>query len=100
MIAIAGLLAFVAWWLKTWRSERLRPALIFLTEHVSGLCQRTASWHSNDCDPPTDAATTSAVGPSLFASQTLWWTSLKFWRDATPALVKPLPVLLSRIPTL
>jgi hypothetical protein len=37
IISIAGLLAFAAWWLKTWRGERLRPALIFATEHVFGL---------------------------------------------------------------
>jgi hypothetical protein len=61
----------------------------------------------------------SDADPSLFASQMLWWTSLIFWRpipvprfdirrlscwhgswDATPAPVKPLPALLSRIPTL
>jgi hypothetical protein len=36
LAAIAGLLVFAAWWLKTWRSERLRPALIFVTEHVFG----------------------------------------------------------------
>jgi hypothetical protein len=34
MIGVAGLLKLTAWWLKTWRGERLRPALIFLTEHV------------------------------------------------------------------
>jgi hypothetical protein len=34
VMAVAGLLAFAAWWLKTSRSERLRPALILLTEHV------------------------------------------------------------------
>jgi hypothetical protein len=33
IVAGAVLLKFVAWWLKTWRSERLRPALLFLTEH-------------------------------------------------------------------
>jgi peptidoglycan/LPS O-acetylase OafA/YrhL len=27
IVAAALLLKFVAWWLKTWRSERLRPAL-------------------------------------------------------------------------
>jgi hypothetical protein len=37
MMAIAGLLVFVAWWLSTWRGERLRPALIFLTEHAPWL---------------------------------------------------------------
>jgi hypothetical protein len=34
MIAIGGLLTFVAWWLRTWRNERLRPALVFLAGHV------------------------------------------------------------------
>ena len=34
MLRLAGLLALLAWWLKTWRSERLRPALVFLIEHV------------------------------------------------------------------
>jgi hypothetical protein len=29
MMAMAGILAFAAWWLKTWRGERLRPALVF-----------------------------------------------------------------------
>jgi hypothetical protein len=32
MMAIGGLLTFAAWWLKTWRGERLRPALMFLTK--------------------------------------------------------------------
>jgi hypothetical protein len=36
MMVAAGLLAFIVWWLRTWRSERLRPALIFLTKHVLG----------------------------------------------------------------
>jgi hypothetical protein len=36
VMAIAGLLAFIAWWLRTWRNQRLRPALIFLTKHVLG----------------------------------------------------------------
>jgi hypothetical protein len=34
MMAIAGLLAFIAWWLRTWRNERLRPALVVLARHV------------------------------------------------------------------
>jgi hypothetical protein len=37
LIAIAGLVVFIAWWLRTWRGERLRPALIFLTEHAPWL---------------------------------------------------------------
>jgi hypothetical protein len=34
LMTIAGLLAFAIWWLRTWRSERLRSAVIFLSEHV------------------------------------------------------------------
>jgi hypothetical protein len=34
LVAIAGLLTLAAWWLRTWRGERLRPALIFLTQLV------------------------------------------------------------------
>jgi hypothetical protein len=34
IMAIAGLLAFAIWWLRTWRNERLRSAVIFLSEHV------------------------------------------------------------------
>jgi hypothetical protein len=34
MIAVAGLLGFASWWLRTWCGERLRPALIFLTHHA------------------------------------------------------------------
>jgi hypothetical protein len=34
MMAMAGALAFAVWWLKTWRGERLRPALVSLTQGV------------------------------------------------------------------
>jgi hypothetical protein len=34
MLPLGVLLTFLAWWLKTWRSERLRPALVFLIEYV------------------------------------------------------------------
>jgi hypothetical protein len=33
IVTAAVLLKSMAWWLRTWRSERLRPALLFLTEH-------------------------------------------------------------------
>jgi hypothetical protein len=32
MTGLAGFLTLTAWWLETWRGERLRPALIFLNE--------------------------------------------------------------------
>jgi hypothetical protein len=34
LVATTALLTFGLWWLKTWRNERLRPALVFLTRHV------------------------------------------------------------------
>src|SRR5262249_25942921 len=37
LMAIGRLLAFVAWWLRTWRNERLRPALVFLSGHFPWL---------------------------------------------------------------
>jgi hypothetical protein len=42
MIAVAGLLALAAWWLKTWRGERLRPALILLAKDVMPWLAATA----------------------------------------------------------
>lgn len=34
LVPLAGLFKFLAWWLKTWKRERLRPALVFLAQHV------------------------------------------------------------------
>src|SRR5262245_17752155 len=34
LVPLACLFKFLAWWLKTWRRERLRPALAFLAQHV------------------------------------------------------------------
>jgi hypothetical protein len=77
MVVFAGLLAFAAWWLKTWRSERLRPALIFLTEHVPEFAMMTACiglsiYLEDHFKWPTllAFATTMAV---MFAIGTPWW---------------------------
>ena len=43
MMISGGLFAFAAWWLKTWRSERLRPALLFLSQGVPWLAMMAAS---------------------------------------------------------
>jgi hypothetical protein len=43
MMAIAGGLTFTRWLLSTWRRERLRPALIFLAQHMSLLMMVAAS---------------------------------------------------------
>jgi hypothetical protein len=42
IMAMAGVLGFAAWWLKTWRGERLRPALVFLSQHVPWLMMLAA----------------------------------------------------------
>jgi hypothetical protein len=34
VMPLAWFLKLLVWWLRTWRSDRLRPALVFLTEHV------------------------------------------------------------------
>jgi hypothetical protein len=34
VMPLAWFLKLLAWWLKTWRSERLRPVLVLLNEHV------------------------------------------------------------------
>jgi hypothetical protein len=34
VVPITCFLKLLAWWLKTWRDERLRPALVFLSRHV------------------------------------------------------------------
>ena len=36
IVVATALFTFIAWWLKTWRGERLRPALVFLNKHVPG----------------------------------------------------------------
>jgi hypothetical protein len=67
MMAIAGLLAFVAWWLKTWRNERLRPALIFLIKHVLGF-----------------AIMAACIGPSVYLEDRFKWPWLLAYRQVWP----------------
>jgi hypothetical protein len=43
IVPLVGLLTLLAWWLKTWRSERLRPALVFLMEHMPMFAMVAAS---------------------------------------------------------
>ena len=43
MMIAGGLFAFAAWWLKTWRGERLRPALLFLSQGVPWLAMMAVS---------------------------------------------------------
>jgi hypothetical protein len=80
MVAVAGLLAFAAWWLRTWRGERLRPALIFMTEYVPWFAMTTAGiglsiYLEDHFKWPTLLVfgTTIAV---TFAISVLWWRSV------------------------
>jgi len=43
MMITGGIFALAAWWLKTWRGERLRPALLFLSQGVPWLAMMAAS---------------------------------------------------------
>src|SRR5215470_17096064 len=43
IVPLVGLFTLLAWWLKTWRSERLRPTLVFLSEHVPMFAMVAAS---------------------------------------------------------
>jgi hypothetical protein len=77
LIAIAGLLAFAVWWLKTWRRERLRPALILLSMHVPlfammAACIGMSTYLEDRLKWPTllAYATTLAV---MFAISIPWW---------------------------
>jgi len=87
VVPIAGLVAFVGWWLKTWRSERLRPALIFLTEGVPWL------------------AMMAGIGLAVYLEDLFKWPSLltfaatwimalaigiPWWRWAYPAIERAL----------
>src|SRR5262249_4002189 len=42
IMAIAGALMLTKWWLKTWRRERLRPALVFVAEQLATVTLITA----------------------------------------------------------
>lgn len=88
MMAIAGLLAFSAWWLRTWRNERLRSALIFLAEHA-----------------PWFAMTIAGIGFSIYLEDHFRWPrllafgtifavmlaiSFPWWRVVYPAIERAL----------
>jgi hypothetical protein len=44
VMPLAWFLKLLVWWLKTWNGERLRPALVFLTEHVPLFAMLAATW--------------------------------------------------------
>jgi uncharacterized membrane protein YadS len=74
---ILGPIIFAHWWIRTWHSERLRPALIFPTEHVPGFaimaaCIGILAYLEDRLKWPTllALATTFAV---MFAIGIPWW---------------------------
>jgi len=77
VMPLIALLAFVAWWLKTWRSERLRPALILLTEYVPSLAMMAASiglwaYLEDRFKWPTLLSFATSLGV-MFAMSIPWW---------------------------
>ena len=59
MMPLFGLLTLLAWWLKTWRSERLRPALVFLSEYV-----------------PMFAIGAASIGLSVYLEELFKWPNM------------------------
>ena len=87
MMVIAGLLAFAAWLLKTWRSERLRPALIFLTECVPWLATMAGFGLAVNLED-------RFKWPGLLTIAATWVMalaiSIPWWRWAYPAIERAL----------
>ena len=78
---ILGPIIFARWWIRTWHGERLRPALIFLIEHM-----------------PEFAIMAACIGLSAYLEDRLKWPTLlalaakmfaigiPWWRWAHPAI--------------
>jgi hypothetical protein len=88
MMAIAGVLALAAWWLRTWRGERLRPALMFLSEHVPWLAMMAA------CSALSVYLEDHLAWPWLLAFATtfavIFAISIPWWRWVYPAMKRGL----------
>jgi len=85
---ILGPIIFARWWIRTWRSERLRPALIFLTEHLPGFaiiagCIGLDAYLEDRCKWPTllALATAFAVMCSI---------GIRWWKWLHPAIERTL----------
>jgi hypothetical protein len=88
MIAIAGLLAFAAWWLKSWRGERLRPALILLTKYVPWFVIVVAC---NGLWSYLEKRFGWSIGLALTTTAaTIFAISLPWWRWVYPAIERAL----------
>jgi len=84
IMAIAGLLTFIAWWLKTWRNERLKPALVFLARHVPWLAMLAAGINLSVC------LEDRFRWPTWLAFATTWAVTfaicIPWWRWVYPAI--------------
>jgi hypothetical protein len=84
IMAVAGALTLTKWWLKTWRRQRLRPALAFVSEQVASVTLMAA-----------------CVGVGEYLEKHLKWPlllafvvslvvavalSIPYWRWAVPAI--------------
>jgi hypothetical protein len=76
-VIILGPIVFARWWIRTWRRERLRPTLIFLTEHVPELaiiaaCVGLPIYLEDRLKWPTLLAF-ATTGAAMFAICIPWW---------------------------
>jgi hypothetical protein len=86
-IAIAGLLALAAWWLKTWRDARLRPALIFLTEHAPWLMIASGAGLSAYLEDRFEWPTLLAFATTMVL---MFAICIPWWRWVYPAIERAL----------
>jgi hypothetical protein len=87
MIAIAGLLVFAAWWLRTWRGERLRPSLIFLTHHAPWLVIASGAGLSAYLEDRFRWPTLLAFATTMVV---MFAICIPWWRWAYPAIERAL----------
>jgi hypothetical protein len=59
VMPLAWFLKLLVWWLKTWRSERLRTVLVLLTEHV-----------------PLFVMSAAAIGLSVYLEKHFKWPNM------------------------
>jgi hypothetical protein len=74
---ILGPIILVRWWIRTWRSERLRPVLVFLSQHVPWLAMLAATLALNAylesrLKWPTLLAFAVALA-AMYAIAVPWW---------------------------
>jgi hypothetical protein len=79
MVPLAWLLKLVAWCLKTWRDERLRPTLEFLIEEVPFAMWATLPWTwTVRITLGADQSTSMTLPPKWPRSGTPWYGQQEF----------------------